>query len=136
MCLNAVSGLELFELLPDYYSIPHIRGNGPNVVLTIPKALIYILPARTLRHDLSRTPTSPSPTSQSLPNSFNIFAMAIDSSIEYQLAHAYEDRANEIVVPHVVCLVFAVIAVALRFVSRRMKAGVHLDDWVCLLALV
>ena len=62
--------------------------------------------------------------------------MAIDSSIEYQLAHAYEDRANEIIVPHVVCLVFAVIAVALRFLSRRMKAGIHLDDWVCLLALV
>ena len=62
--------------------------------------------------------------------------MAIDSSIEYQLAHAYENRANEIIVPHVVCLVFAVIAVALRFLSRRMKAGIHLDDWVCLLALV
>ncbi|KAL8798990.1 MAG: hypothetical protein Q9182_006235 [Xanthomendoza sp. 2 TL-2023] len=63
--------------------------------------------------------------------------MAIDkTSIEWQKAHAYENRATEIIIPHVVCLVFAVIAVALRFISRRIKAGIHLDDWICLLALV
>ncbi|KAL8808695.1 MAG: hypothetical protein Q9223_003855 [Gallowayella weberi] len=63
--------------------------------------------------------------------------MAVDkTSIEWQKAHAYENRATEIIIPHVVCLVFAVIAVALRFISRRIKAGIHLDDWICLLALV
>ena len=63
--------------------------------------------------------------------------MAVDrTSIEYQKAHAYENRATEIIIPHVVCLVFAVLAVILRFISRRIKAGIHLDDWVCLVALV
>ncbi|KAI4188584.1 MAG: hypothetical protein L6R41_002052 [Letrouitia leprolyta] len=63
--------------------------------------------------------------------------MGVDkTSIEWQKAHAYENRATEIIIPHVVCLVFAVVAVALRFVSRRLKAGIHLDDWICLLALI
>ncbi|KAL8673506.1 MAG: hypothetical protein Q9168_002063 [Polycauliona sp. 1 TL-2023] len=63
--------------------------------------------------------------------------MAVDkTSIEWQKAHAYENRATEIIIPHVVCLVFAVIAVALRFISRRVKAGIHLDDWICLLAMM
>ena len=67
----------------------------------------------------------------------SLLTMGVDrTSIEYQKAHAYENRATEIIIPHVVCLVFAVVAVALRFVSRRLKAGIHLDDWMCLLALV
>ena len=67
----------------------------------------------------------------------SLLAMGVDkTSIEYQKAHAYENRATAIIIPHVVCLVFAVTAVVLRFISRRLKAGIHLDDWVCLLALV
>lgn len=56
--------------------------------------------------------------------------------IQYQLDHKHEDRASSIIVTHVVCLSFAVVAVALRFISRRLKAGLGIDDWVMLLALV
>lgn len=56
--------------------------------------------------------------------------------IQYQLDHKNEDRASDIIVTHVVCLSLAVVFVALRFISRRLKAGLGIDDWVMLLALV
>ncbi|KAL8636467.1 MAG: hypothetical protein Q9228_006139 [Teloschistes exilis] len=55
--------------------------------------------------------------------------------IQYQLDHKNEDRASDIIVTHVVCLSLAVVFVALRFISRRLKAGLGIDDWVMLLAL-
>ena len=57
-------------------------------------------------------------------------------SVEYQRAHIHENRAPEIVSVHVALMVLAIVAVALRFISRRMKAGLHADDWTILLALV
>ncbi|KAL8764456.1 MAG: hypothetical protein Q9194_007075 [Teloschistes cf. exilis] len=56
--------------------------------------------------------------------------------IQYQLDHKNEDRASDIIVTHVVCLSLAVVFVALRFISRRLKAGLGIDDWVMLLALL
>ena len=58
------------------------------------------------------------------------------AEIDYQTAHKNENRANEMLVVHATCLTFAVIFVALRFISRRLKAGYGIDDWVMLAALV
>lgn len=56
--------------------------------------------------------------------------------IQYQIDHKHENRATDIIIPHIACLVLAVIFVALRFISRRLKAGYGIDDWFMLAALV
>lgn len=57
--------------------------------------------------------------------------------IQYQLAHIHEDRSNDIVVSHGICIVIAVVAVLLRFSSRRLcKAPILADDYMTIVALV
>ena len=59
------------------------------------------------------------------------------SEIQYQLAHVQDDRSNDIVIYHALCLPFAVIAVALRLMSRRLcKASIQTDDLMIIAALV
>lgn len=57
--------------------------------------------------------------------------------IQYQLAHIHQDRSNDIVVSHAICIVIAVVAVVLRFASRRLcKAPILADDFMTIVALV
>ena len=59
------------------------------------------------------------------------------AEIKYQLAHIHEDRSANIVISHAICLPIAVIAVALRYVSRRLiQAPIQADDWLIIAALV
>lgn len=66
-----------------------------------------------------------------------IFHKLPPAEAQYQLAHIHESRAKEIVVSHFVCLAIALVAVALRFLSRRMsKTPIKSDDWMMVAALV
>ena len=57
--------------------------------------------------------------------------------IQYQLAHIHQDRSNDIVISHAICIVIAVVAVVLRFSSRRLcKAPILADDFMTIVALV
>ena len=57
--------------------------------------------------------------------------------IQYQLAHIHQDRSNDIVVSHSICIVIAVVAVVMRFSSRRLcKAPILADDYMIIVALV
>lgn len=57
--------------------------------------------------------------------------------IQYQLAHIHQDRSNDIIVSHAICIVIAVFAVILRFSSRRLcKAPILADDYMTIAALV
>lgn len=57
--------------------------------------------------------------------------------IQYQLAHIDQDRSNDIVISHGICIVIAVVAVVLRFSSRRLcKAPILADDYMTISALV
>ena len=59
------------------------------------------------------------------------------AEIQYQLLHIREDRSKDIVNSNTICMVIAIVAVALRFVSRRLcKVAILADDYVCLAALV
>ena len=59
------------------------------------------------------------------------------SEIQYQLAHIRDDRASAIVISHAIVLPLAVIAVAARFMSRRLcKAYIGADDYTIVMALV
>ena len=59
------------------------------------------------------------------------------AEIQYQLLHIHEDRSQDIVNSNTICMVIAIVAVTLRFVSRRLcKAAILADDFVCLAALV
>ena len=59
------------------------------------------------------------------------------TEIQYQLLHIHEDRSKDIVNSNAICMVIAIVAVTLRFVSRRLcKAAFLADDYVCLAALV
>ena len=59
------------------------------------------------------------------------------AEIQYQLLHIHEDRSKDIVNSNAICMVIAIVAVALRFVSRRLcKVAILADDIVCLAALV
>ena len=56
---------------------------------------------------------------------------------QYQLYHINESRVQDIVSSHVACLVIAVFAIILRFISRRMsKTSIKADDWMIVAALV
>ena len=60
-----------------------------------------------------------------------------EQEIQYQLAHIHEDRSSDIVVSHSICIVIAVVAVLLRFTSRRLcKAPILADDYMTIVALV
>ncbi|KAL8659932.1 MAG: hypothetical protein Q9202_006887 [Teloschistes flavicans] len=63
-------------------------------------------------------------------------AVPSPEEVARQTAHIHEDRRNEVIVSHVVLITFAVTAVSLRFISRRIKSGVHADDWMMLFALL
>ncbi|CAF9911920.1 hypothetical protein IMSHALPRED_010636 [Imshaugia aleurites] len=57
--------------------------------------------------------------------------------IQYQIAHIHQDRSNDIVVSHSICIVIAVVAVVLRFYSRRLcKASILADDYMTVVALI
>ena len=59
------------------------------------------------------------------------------AEIQYQLLHINEDRSQDIVNSNTICMVIAIDAVTLRFVSRRLcKVAILADDYVCLVALV
>ena len=56
---------------------------------------------------------------------------------KYQLAHINESKVGDIVATLIVCLVIAVFAIMLRFVSRLMnKARLKADDWMVVVALL
>ena len=55
----------------------------------------------------------------------------------YQYDHVNESRASELVTSQIACLIIAVVAVVLRFISRRMlKTALKADDWMIVAALV
>lgn len=59
------------------------------------------------------------------------------ADIEYQKAHINDDRRIGIAVSNGVCLGVAVIAVTLRYVSRRLTKSKNLaDDWWAWIGLV
>ena len=59
------------------------------------------------------------------------------SDIQYQRAHASEDKSKGVVVGCVICTVVSYIAVLLRFVSRRLsKTAIKSDDAMMILTLV
>ena len=56
---------------------------------------------------------------------------------QYQLDHINQSRVHDIVSSHIACLVIAVAAIILRFISRRMsKTAIKADDWMIVAALV
>lgn len=66
-----------------------------------------------------------------------VYASLPPAEAQYQLAHINESRVPAIVSSQIACLVIAVIAVVLRFVSRRMiKTALKADDWMIVAALV
>ena len=63
--------------------------------------------------------------------------MATPSEIQRQLDLINDDRSRTIVISHVIVMPLAIIAVTLRFVSRRMcKASIKADDYMIIIALV
>ena len=66
-----------------------------------------------------------------------VYAELPPAEARYQLAHIDESRAKDINSSHFVCLAIAVVAVALRFLSRRIsKTPLKADDWMIIAALV
>ncbi|KAL8747133.1 MAG: hypothetical protein Q9190_000956 [Brigantiaea leucoxantha] len=60
-----------------------------------------------------------------------------EADIAYQKAHVRDDRSQDIVVSHAICIALAAIAILLRFVSRRLgKVAVGADDWMIVAAFV
>lgn len=59
------------------------------------------------------------------------------NEIQYELENTHDNRAPNIIVSYTVCLSLAFIAVALRFVARRVsKASLRADDWWIVISLV
>ena len=57
--------------------------------------------------------------------------------IEYEMAHASDNRAPNLIAAHVTCLTLACMAVLLRFSSRRQSSNALLsDDWMVVVGLV
>ena len=57
--------------------------------------------------------------------------------IAYQEAHIHDDRSKDVAVSHILCLCLALVAVCLRFVSRKLgKIGLGADDWMIVIAYV
>ena len=56
---------------------------------------------------------------------------------QYQLAHINESKRASIVITYVVCIPILVLAIAMRFISRRISRTKYgADDWVMLLGSV
>lgn len=56
---------------------------------------------------------------------------------QYQLDHVNQSQVSNIVSSHIACLTIAVVAIILRFISRRMsKTPIKADDWMIVAALV
>jgi hypothetical protein len=65
------------------------------------------------------------------------FSNISTADIAYQLAHYEENRSHIITVVTTVFFVFALISVALRFVTKRVKRLSHrVDDYLIAVALV
>ncbi len=63
--------------------------------------------------------------------------MASPSDIQYQIDHINDDRGSAIITSHAIVLSLAVIAVMLRFVSRRLcRTQILADDVMIVVALV
>ena len=66
-----------------------------------------------------------------------VYAELPPAEARYQLAHIHESRAKDINISHFVCLTIAVVAIALRFLSRRIsRTALKMDDWMIVAALV
>ena len=60
-----------------------------------------------------------------------------NEEIQYELAHASDNRAPNLVAAYVTCLALSYIAVVLRFISRRQSRNAFLaDDWMLVVGLV
>ena len=56
---------------------------------------------------------------------------------QYQLARIHESKTALVVVTYAICLPIMVLAIVMRFVSRRIgRTKYGADDWVMLLGLV
>lgn len=59
------------------------------------------------------------------------------SDVSYQKSHVRDDRRPDIIVSHTICIALALIAVVLRFMSKRMRTmKVGWDDYMILAGLV
>ena len=57
--------------------------------------------------------------------------------IEYEMAHASDNRGPTLNAAYGVCISIAIIAVILRFISRRTsKNALRADDWMVVVGLV
>ena len=57
--------------------------------------------------------------------------------IEYELAHASDNRGPSLIAAYTTCLSLAYIAVFLRFLSRRTsRNALKADDWMLVVGLV
>ena len=60
-----------------------------------------------------------------------------NQEIEYELAHAIDNRGPSLIAAYATCLSLAYIAVILRFESRRTsKNALKADDWMLIVGLV
>ena len=65
------------------------------------------------------------------------YFMATPSQIQYQFQHIHDDRTKDIIISHAIVLPLAVLAVLLRFISRRLcKTQILADDIMIVVALV
>lgn len=59
------------------------------------------------------------------------------ASLQYQMEHIHDSEVPSMVAANVASMVLAVIAVALRFLSRRVaKVKYEWDDWLAVAGLV
>lgn len=57
--------------------------------------------------------------------------------IEYELAHASDNRGPSLITAYAICLSLAYLAVILRLISRRKSRNAFLaDDWMVVAGLV
>ncbi|KAL9607133.1 MAG: hypothetical protein Q9167_007926 [Letrouitia subvulpina] len=60
-----------------------------------------------------------------------------EADIKYQIAHIRDDRSQDIIVSHGICITLAAIAIILRFISRKLgKVRIGADDWMIVAAFV
>ncbi len=63
--------------------------------------------------------------------------MPTPQEIAYQEAHITDDKAGAIIAANATCYAIGIIAVALRFLSRRIsKIKYEWDDWLAVAGLV
>ncbi len=56
---------------------------------------------------------------------------------QYQLAHVHDSKRKSIATAYIICLPIHILAVVMRFVSRRIgRVSYGADDWIMLLGLV